>query len=484
MEKINAFLIVWRIPLTGLQFTLARQGLYYYLVLQMAKTRKFMTPLRILVIGFLSITMLSAVLLSLPVSSRSGRPQFFVDSLFVAFSGISTTGLTPVDIGSYYNLFGQIVLLCTFQIGGIGYMALFILFLRFINRRHSLTSQAVAGEGMAGYGPHNFLVFSGLVVLSTIIIEAAGAIALFLCWRNDYPAGVAVYASVFHSISAFCTAGFSIFPDSLMKYQDNLPVNLIIDIVSFLGAIGFIVIYDLLHFFRAKLRADRRTRLTLHSKIVLFGLAVIILAGATVIFISETWPAGTTVGQRVERSLFQSISAETTDGFNTMDVGKMSPASQTFMIVQMLTGAAPGSTGGGIKITTLALLVLFIFAQLKGRENAVVIAGKREIGNGGVGKALGVAAWFCLVIVVDLLVMTATESSHAGFLQILFEIASALGNTGLSTGITAALSVPGKLLLTLAMFIGRLGPLTLGFALVRNENNSIVRRPKEEIYIG
>ncbi|MBN2353778.1 MAG: hypothetical protein JXD23_14490 [Spirochaetales bacterium] len=453
-------------------------------MLQTAKPRKILTPLRVLVIGYFSIAFVSAILLSLPVSSRSGEPQFFVDSLFTAFSGISTTGLVTVDVGSYYSLFGQIVLLLTFQVGGIGYMALVIIMLRFFNRKHSLASQVVAGEGMAGFGPNNFLGFAALVVLSTLVIETAGAVVLFFSWSGDFPPAQAAYAAVFHSVSAFCTAGFTIFPDSLMKYRDSLPVNLAIDSLSLLGAVGFIVIYDILRFIRSVVRGERRVRLTLHSKIVFFGLAVMIFTSASIIFLSEPWPAGTTAGQRVERSLFQAISAETTDGFNTMDIGKMSAASQTFIIVQMLTGAAPGSTGGGIKITTLAVLVMFVLAQLKRRENPVILAGKREIGNGAVGKAVGVAAWFCVVIVLYLLVMTVTEAPHAAFLQILFEIASALGNTGLSTGITASLSVTGKLLLTLAMFIGRAGPLTLGFALVKNENRTIVRRPKEEIYIG
>jgi trk system potassium uptake protein TrkH len=450
----------------------------------MIKKTRFLTPLRLLVIGYFLITMLSAVLLSLPVSTTSGQPQFFIDSLFVAFSGISTTGLSPVDVGSYYNLFGQIVLLCTFQIGGIGYMAIVIILLNFLTRKRSLTSQTVAIEGMAGYGFHNYFRFSLLVIASTILIEGLGALALFLSGGDTLPPAQAAFNAVFHSVAAFCTAGFTVLPDSLMRYQDNLGVSVTINVVSLLGAIGFIVIYDLLHFFKSRLKGERRVRLTLHSKIVLIGLAAIILIGASITFFSEAWPGDVSIGQRINRSLFQSISAETTDGFNTMDIGKMSPASLTFMIVQMFTGAAPGSTGGGIKITTLALLVMFVIAQLKGKENTIVMAGKREIDKSSVGKALGVAAWFCLIIVVDLLIMMNTEASHATFLQVLFEITSALGNTGLSMGITAGLSVPGKLLLTLAMFIGRVGPLTIGFALVRKNANGFVRRPKEEIFIG
>jgi trk system potassium uptake protein TrkH len=445
---------------------------------------KRIPPVRLLVIGYFIITFISAVLLSLPVSVNSGQPQNFVDALFVAFSGISTTGLTVVDVSSFYSLFGQLVLLCTFQIGGIGYMALVIIIINFMNKKNTFLLQNTAQESMAGYENRNLLKFSALIILSTMIIELSGAFGFFLVFKNDFPLGQAVYYSVFHSISAFCTAGFSVFPDSFMHYQDNAIINLTIIIVSYLGAIGFIVIYDLLDFFKAKIKGRPRSHLKLHSKFVLLGFTVIILIGTAVILLSEQWPDSVRFEQRIMRSAFQSISASTTDGFNTMNIGSMSPASLTFFILQMFVGAAPGSTGGGIKITTLVLLLLFIFNQLKGRENTLITIGRREIQNKVIERAIGIIGWFLAVIFIDVLVMVNTEKSHAGYLQILFEITSALGNTGLSAGITMNLSMIGKLMLTFTMFVGRVGPLTLGFALARKEVKETIRYPEEELFIG
>jgi trk system potassium uptake protein TrkH len=251
---------------------------------------KRLTPYQLIVLGYAFITLSGAFLLSLPISSAKGARQSFLDALFLATSGISTTGLAVVDIGSYYSLFGQIVLMCIFQIGGIGYMT-FIVFMMYILRiKGSIKTSVVAKESLAGATAELFRRFFITVLLYTFIFEFSGAAVLALFWMKEYPVGHAIYLGIFHSISAFCTAGFSVFPDSLMKYQYNTLVNIVIIVISLAGGIGFFVLKDMNVYIIKKFKRQHPHRLTLHTKIVLIVTFIVILAGAIVIFLSEAWP--------------------------------------------------------------------------------------------------------------------------------------------------------------------------------------------------
>jgi trk system potassium uptake protein TrkH len=448
---------------------------------QLRNGLRVLTPYRVLVLGYALIVFLGAILLSLPVSSAKNQHQPFIDSLFVATSGISTTGLTPVNIGSYYTLFGQIVLLCIFQIGGVGYMT-FVVFLTYVLRiQLPLTTRFVARESLAGSDLRMLEKFFFIVVGFTFIFEAAGAAVLTLFWSKEFPFAKALYLGIFHSVSVFCTAGFSVFSSGLTHYRDSIVVNLTIIIMSIVGGIGFFVLYDLCRFLAKVIKNERPRRLSVHAKITVIVTSAVMLAGTLIVLGAEKWPDNLRLSGRIMASVFQAVSASTTDGFNTIDIGAMTPICLTFLMLLMFVGASPGGTGGGIKTSTLGVVLCFLWSQLKGAENRVNVF-KREIPSSTVHKALGILTWFGIVAAVDMVILSATE--NASYLQIFFEAVSALGNTGLSTGITANLSTAGKIVLTITMFIGRVGPLTAGYFLVGRQEPLLYQYPAEDVLVG
>lgn len=436
---------------------------------------------QILVFGYAAVTLIGAILLSLPISSAQGKHQPFIDALFVAASGISTSGLSVVDIGSYYNLFGQIVLMCIFQIGGIGYMTFVICFAYLLKMDLPLIAKAVARESLSGADYKTLGRFFGFVLLFTALFEIAGAVILTKFWQEEYPFGRAAYLGIFHSISAFCTAGFGTFPDNLIRYQTSPLVNWTITIVSLAGGIGFIVLYDLCMYFLKVIKKQYPRRLSVHSRIVILVSSAVMLLGTVLIFCMENWPSDMSIGNRWMASMFQSVSASTTDGYNTLDIGAMTPASLTCLMFLMFVGASPGSTGGGIKTSTFGLLLLFLWSQLKTAKTDVTLF-KRKIPKDLVYKTFGIFCWFVLVLGADMLILSACEK--ASYLQILFEATSALGNTGLSMGITSQLSAVGKIVLTITMFIGRVGPLAAGLFFVGKQKPVSYEYAAESIFIG
>ncbi len=441
---------------------------------------KKLTPYQLLLFGYIFITLIGAMILSLPISSSQGKTQPFLDALFLASSGISTSGLTVVDIGSYYSLFGQIVLLVIFQIGGIGYMTFIIFTAYMLGMGRSLKTSLVARESLVGSDLNLLESFFRKVLLYTCFFELSGAIILSLIWLRDYPLWPALYLGLFHSISTFCTAGFGLFPDSLMKYQHNVLLNVTINILSLAGGLGFFVLDDIRTYIGRKIRKQYPARLAVHTKLVLITTFIIILAGTAVIYMAEDWqPITANNYEKGMHSVFQAVSASTTDGFNTLDIGKMSPTSWIMIMLLMFVGASPGSTGGGIKTTTFALLFLLVWSKLRDRNFNIF---KREIGDQGIYNAVIIFIFFLAIIFIDALVMAFTEK--ASFIQVLFEIVSALGNTGLSTGITAALSNAGRAILSLTMFIGRVGPLIVATAVITKPRKVLYRYAREDVFIG
>ncbi len=441
----------------------------------------FVTPYRVLVLGYAVVTLIGAILLCLPFSSAQGRHQSFVDSLFVATSGISTTGLAPVDIGSCYNRFGQIVLLCIFQIGGVGYMT-FIAFLAYLlGIRLPITAKFVAKESLPGSNLRILEKFFLIVVVFTFIFEAGGAAILTRFWSNEFPFEKALYLGIFHSVSAFCTAGFSLFPNNLAGYRDSAVVNLTIIIVSIAGGIGFFVLYDLCRFLAKVIKRQHPHRLSVHSKLAIITTACVMLTGAFLVLLAEKWPDNIQLPRRIMISAFQSVSASTTDGYNTIDIGAMTPMSLTLLMLLMFVGASPGGTGGGIKTTTLGVIISSLWSQLKGRGSHINIF-RREVPADTVYKAFGILSWFGIIVLADMIILSATEKSS--YLQILFETTSALGNTGLSTGITASLTTTGKIMLIITMFIGRIGPLAAGYFLVGRPKPLLYQYATEDVFVG
>lgn len=439
------------------------------------------TAFQWLVLGYGLITLTGAYLLSTPLSSQNGTRQSFIDALFLATSGISTTGLTVVDVGSYYSRFGQIVLLCIFQIGGVGFMAFITAIAYLLRMRMSFLTETIAKESLSGPDYRTMGRFFVRVLLFTAVFEITAALVLTGVWWREYPLGEAAYLGVFHAISAFCTAGFSTFSDSMIRYRDNLPVNGIINLISVAGAIGFIVLYDFCTYVDKLRKNVFPRRLSLHTKMVFVMTIGLLVGGTALLYFGNSWTADTGRGERILESVFQSISASSTDGFNTLDIGGMNSLCLTGLIVLMLVGASPGSTGGGMKTTTLGVLLVFLWLHLKGQEDNIRVF-HRTIPRHCVHKSFSILLWLLLILFADLLVLTALEP--AGFLAILFEIVSALANTGLSMGITPSLTSMSKGVLILTMFIGRVGPLAAGLFLIGRSGSAKFQYASEDLYIG
>jgi trk system potassium uptake protein TrkH len=441
---------------------------------------KTLSPVQLLSLGYIIIILIGSLLLMLPVSSVNNTYQFFVDSLFTSASAVSTTGLIVVDTGSYYSLFGQIVILILIQIGGLGYMLLYVVFAIMLKEKLSVSGKKYLREAIARTQSVSLIKFVKLTLVYAFVIEAAGAIGYFTVWINKFPASTAAYTSVFHSVSAFCTAGFSLNADSLTSDSSSLIINFNSFLLAFSGSIGFFVLYDLLSYAKQKINKKNISRLSLHSKLVLSFSSVLISTGAVVIFFSEGSKFSDNIFQNLLNSIFQSLTASTTVGFNTVDIGAFSNTSLFFVIMLMFVGGSPGSTAGGIKTTSFSSSLLSAIATLKGKS--VVSIFKRTINRYTIDKAN--AQIFVALSSTLLITLLLTLTENFDFIKILFEATSAFGTVGLSTGITPELSIIGKFLIIVLMIIGRVGPIAIGLFFVSKNSNGNYSYPEEEIFVS
>ena len=441
---------------------------------------KNISPLRILVLGFIIITLTGTVLLMLPEASINGTSQSFVDALFTATSGVSTTGLIVVDTGSYYTVFGQWVILILIQVGGLGYMVFIVMI--FLSRKKdiSLNGRKILRESLSRPLKIDMSHFSRVVFVFTVVIELLGAIGMYVYWINFFPASSAAYFSLFHSVSGFCTAGFGLFSDSITKYGHSIYLNIVIDLVCIAGAVGFFVLYDLYEYGLKKIHNIKPAVLSLHTKIVLSVTFILIAAAVIPVFFFEGSKFSTTFGNKTIDAAFQVISASTTTGFNTIDIGSMTNSSLLIIIILMFVGASPGSTGGGIKTTSFGVLMKHFYSVLRGIKDTVLF--RRKISSDTVTNVTVLTGISLIWITIVVIILSYTEGTT--FIRILFETVSAFGTVGLSTGITSGLSITGKLLITLTMFLGRVGPLALGFSLLKGKPSNGYSYPEEEILIG
>jgi len=425
------------------------------------------SPLTLPIYFFLGAILLGAVLLKQEFCLAADGISW-LDALFTSTSAVCVTGLIVVDTGSHFNTLGQGVILLLIQLGGLGVMTYSSLALYLWRRRVTLTDRISVGQNLLqnpNFHLGRFLLF---MVGVTLAIEAAGAALL---WVQD-PAGFAPFEAVFHSISAFCNAGFSTNADSLMAWQGNLGVNLVFMALITLGGLGFAVLNEgvVAILQRLGLRKGRMS-LSFHARVVLRTSLWLVVVGALWIFFMELpyWlQAG---GEDLPQSsaggalaaLFQSVTCRTA-GFNTLEIGAMTNVSLLFMIVLMLVGGSPGSCAGGIKTTSLRTLLAFMLAHIRARSQAV--AGSRALDRDTVNKALTLSISAVGLILLSTLMLSISEgggmphSARRGeLLEILFEAVSAFGTVGLSTGITGALSDFGKSVIMVLMFTGRLGPI-------------------------
>ncbi|CAG7647340.1 TrkH family potassium uptake protein [Paenibacillus allorhizosphaerae] len=448
-----------------------------------APAKKFeLTPPQILVIGFAAIILTGAVLLSLPIASASGTPLRFLDALFTATSATCVTGLVVVDTGTFFSKFGQVVIILLIQVGGLGFMTMSTLFAFMLKKRISLKERLILQEAMNQGSMEGIVRLIRKVIRYSLTIEFIAAVVFSIRWSIDLGPAKGIYFGIFHAISFFNNAGFDLFGSvtgpfsSLTYYADDFIVNFVAMALIVLGGIGFVVISDLLEFKRNK-------RLSLHSKVVLSATGILILVGAIVIFVFE-FSNTKTVGSlnwygKLLASFTQSVSPRTA-GVNTVDLASLRQATQFFIIILMFIGASPGSTGGGIKTTTFSVLIGAMIAMIRGKEDIVFF--HYRFGKDRILKAITLTM-IALFLVITVTMLLSTTEDHS-FLVILFEVTSAFGTVGLSLGLTPDLSDFGRVLIALTMFAGRLGPLTLAYALGPKVEKELYRYPEGKITIG
>jgi trk system potassium uptake protein TrkH len=437
-----------------------------------------LAPAQTLTLGFLLATLAGATLLSLPAASQDASPVSFLDAWFTAASAITTTGLVVADTGRTYSLFGELVILIWMQVGGLGYM-LFIAHAAFLlGRRPSLRAGLLMRESIAGTSLGRLREFFRAVLIFTIVFEVVGTAALTVILSDRLPLGRAAYVAVFHSVSAFCAAGFTLFTDSFIGYAGHLPLNAVIAVLTLAGGIGFFVLYDLASAGSTVLRRAGRPRLSVHTKLALTVQFAIISLASLLVFASQPHPGP--LRQQLMEATFQAIMASTTTGFNTVVIAAMAPASLFALILVMFVGAGPGGTAGGMKVTAFGVVLASVLALLRGGQDTVVF--KRRIPLDTVLRALTIGMLATVVVVTVTLILVATE--RAGFLSLLFETVSALSSGGLSMGPTSGLSPVGKVALSLTMLSGRVGPLAVGFALVGRPRRTLYRFVEGEVYVG
>ncbi len=439
---------------------------------------KRLNPPLLMIWGFAVIILLGTVLLALPAASASGKSVGFLDALFTATSAVCVTGLAVIDTGSAYSLLGQVMIMLLIQLGGLGFMTFGVTTAVLLGKKIGLKQRLLIQESTHAITNAGLVRLSLGILLITLIFEAAATVVLAVRWYGELGLK-SIYYALFHAISAFNNAGFSLWPDSLTRYAGDPVVNVVISGLFITGGIGFIVIMDLY-------TKRKWPHLSLNSKIVLSTSLLLCAAGFFLVYLLESFNPDTlgalNHGQRLWAAYFQGVTPRSA-GFNTVDIGQMLAATQLVIIILMFIGASSGSTGGGIKTGTFAILVLSFIAIIRGRNEVSVF--RRTVGTEIILRSLAVIlASMGVILIVTLLLTISEHSLQRDFLEVLFETVSAFGTVGLSMGLTADLSGMGKIIIILTMFIGRLGPLTMAFALAQKGVKPSVRYAEEKIMIG
>ncbi|KQX45246.1 MULTISPECIES: TrkH family potassium uptake protein [unclassified Paenibacillus] len=441
-----------------------------------------LTPPQILVLGFAAIIFLGAGLLTLPFASATGHSIAFIDALFTATSATCVTGLVVVDTGSAYTMFGQIVIVSLIQIGGLGFMTMSTLIAFAFRKKITLKERLVLQEAFNQGSMEGIVRLIRKVIIYSLSIEAIAAVIFTIRWTFDLGFTKALYFGIWHAISMFNNAGFDLFGTvdapfvSLTGYVNDFVVNFVAMALIVLGGIGFIVMSDLMDY-------KTKKKLSLHSKVVLSMTGFLIVFGAIIIFIFEYTNIRTMgsldLGGKILASFFQSV-APRTAGPNTVDIGALRQASQFFIVILMFIGASPGSTGGGIKTTTFTILISAIVTMIRGKEDIVIF--RYRLAKDRILKAITLTMMALFLVIIVTMLLSTTEDAQ--LLKILFEVTSAFGTVGLTMGLTPELTTFGKILISLTMFAGRLGPITLAYALQPKQEKELFRYPEGKITIG
>ncbi|MEG1993871.1 MAG: potassium transporter TrkG [Oscillospiraceae bacterium] len=441
-------------------------------------------PARVIVISFAAVIIIGALLLSMPICSREGTMTPIIDAFFTAVSATCVTGLVVYDTYTHFNVLGQLVILILIQIGGLGLVTLTTFFNIVIGKKLGLRSMKLASESINITTVNGINKMVRMAVFVTFSIEAVGALMLGLVFIPKYGLLKGGFTAIFLAISAFCNAGFDILGHeglfvSLTNYTDSFVVMATISSLIIVGGLGFIVWQDIINYRHTK-------RLLLHTKVVLIVTAILIGAGTFIYFVYE-WNNPYTMGglsdvEKLGACLFQSITARTA-GFNSIDIVATRDITKIFTILLMFIGAAPGSTGGGIKVTTFAVIIMTVISVITGKSDTEVL--KRKVDYGIVYRSIAIATLAITAVFVCVNIIASTIPENVGGIPILFEAVSAFATVGLSSGVTGVVGIIGKLVLAFLMFVGRVGPVSLAISLAISQSktkNKII--PEGKIMVG
>ncbi|WP_035287723.1 TrkH family potassium uptake protein [Clostridium sp. KNHs214] len=444
---------------------------------EILKHKPKFTPVQILAIGFAIVIFTGAILLNLPIASRSGTRTPFIDCIFTSTSAVCVTGLVTLNTSTHWTYFGKTVIMLLIEIGGLGFMSFATMIALILGKRITLKERLVMQEAMNSFSLQGIVKLARYVLFFTFFVQSMGALLLSTQFIPDYGLGKGIYFSVFHSIYAFCNAGFDLTGNSLVPYSNNVVVIMTISFLIITGGLGFFVWAELYNY-------KRRRKMSLHSKVVITATAILLVVGTILMFLFESNNPGTLKGKGLlEKMLGAFFAAVTprTAGFNSISTADMSTAGIFLTILLMFVGGSPGSTAGGIKTSTAGLLLMTVVSVIKGKEETEIF--KKRINKEIIYRAFAIVVISLGLVITVTMILSITEVGFP-FEYLLYEATSAFATVGLTLGLTPKLTIIGKIVLALTMYAGRVGPLTIALALAKNKKKSSIKYPEDKILVG
>lgn len=447
------------------------------------KKKKNLSPFKILAIGFATVILTGGILLSLPISSASGQYTNLLDTIFTATSAVCVTGLVVLDTGIYWSVFGQWVILILIEIGGLGFMAMSTIFALLLGKRISLRERLVMQEAYNTFSLQGVINHVRYMLFFTLAVQGGAALILMTQFIPMFGIGKGIYFGIFHAISAFNNAGFDLLGNytSVTVLNTNKVILMTLATLINIGGLGYLVWREIIGSIRSR---KKLKNFSLHSKVVLTLSLTLVLFGTLIFLIFEWNNPATMEGMRFSDKVVNSYFSATTPrtaGFNSISNSEMSPAGKLLTMAYMFIGGSPGSTAGGVKTTTLGIVIFTLISVLKGREDVEVY--HKKLSQSTVYRAVAVFLLGISIVVLGVMVLSIAEVG-ATFEVILYEVLSAFGTVGLTQGITPSLTAVSKITLTIIMYMGRVGPLTVMLALAGKQSKANIKYPEGKLLIG